>query len=196
MRQLVILVVSLGLLVTTIAFFAGIVNLLYITAKPLFRKIEKHFINVFEIGASAGLTLLGFLNPTFAIIVIAMLVVGAVADLLLTEWEKGNIKFPSLKLNLKPIAVAGLLLVSVSSYAVDLENVRQEDLIFNQEVTEIVGYRVGSDFVEIEPIAVQEFEAFNPHGTINTVAEVKAWHLVTMIIGSVGGYWLIRKLKR
>ena len=84
MRQLVILVVSLGLLVTTIAFFAGIVNLLYITAKPLFRKIEKHFINVFEIGASAGLTLLGFLNPTFAIIVIAMLVVGAVADLLLT----------------------------------------------------------------------------------------------------------------
>jgi hypothetical protein len=196
MRQLVILVVSLGLLVTTIAFFAGIVNLLYITAKPYFNKIEKHFINVFEIGASVGLTLLGFLNPTFAIIIIAMLVVGAVADMLLTEWEKGNLKFPSLKLNLKPIAIAGLLLVSVSSYAVDLENVRQEDLIFNQEVTEIVGYRTGSDFIEIEPIPITEFEAFNPNGTINTVAEVKAWHLVTMLIGSVGGYWLIRKIKK
>ena len=195
MNQLVILVVSLGLLVSTIAFFAGIINLIYITSKPYFKRIEDTFASIFEIGAGIGFTLLGFLNPTFAIIIIAMLVVGAVADLLLTEWEKGNIKFPSLKLNLKPIAVAGLLLVSVSSYAVDLENVRQEDLIFNQEVTEIVGYRVGSDFVEIEPIAVQEFEAFNPHGTINTVAEVKAWHLVTMIIGSVGGYWLIRKLK-
>lgn len=194
--QIISLVVALGLLITSVAFFAGIVNLLYITAKPLFRKIEKHFINVFEIGASAGLTLLGFLNPTFAIIIIAMLVVGAVADLLLTEWEKGNIKFPSLKLNLKPIAVAGLLLVSVSSYAVDLENVRQEDLIFNQEVTEIVGYRTGSDFIEIEPIPITEFEAFNPNGTINTVAEVKAWHLVTMLIGSVGGYWLIRKIKK
>lgn len=195
MRQLVILVVSLGLLVTTIAFFAGIVNLLYITAKPLFRKIEKHFINVFEIGASAGITLLGFLNPTFAIIIIAMLVVGAVADLLLTEWEKGNIKFPSLKLNLKPITIAGLLLVSVSSYAVDLENVRQEDLIFNQEVTEIVGYRTGSDYVEIEPIPITEYENFNPDGAVNTVAELKAWHLVATLIGSVGAWWLFRKMK-
>lgn len=194
MRQLVILVVSLGLLVTTIAFFAGIVNLIYIVSKPIFEKIEKHFINVFEIGASAGITLLGFINPTFAIILVAMLVVGAVADLLLTKWEKGNIKFPSL--NLKPIAVAGLLLFSVSSYAVDLENVRQEDLIFNQEVSEIIGYRTGSDFIEIEPIPITEFEAFNPNGTINTVAEVKAWHLVTMLIGSVGGYWLIRKIKK
>lgn len=196
MNQLVILVVSLGLLVSTIAFFAGIINLIYITAKPYFRKIEDTFASIFEIGAGIGFTLLGFLNPTFAIIIIAMLVVGAVADLLLTEWEKGNIKFPSLKLNLKPIAIAGLLLVSVSSYAVDLENVRQEDLIFNQEVTEIVGYRTGSDFIEIEPIPITEFEAFNPNGTINTVAEVKAWHLVTMLIGSVGGYWLIRKIKK
>lgn len=192
--QVLSLFVAVGLLITTIGFIGGVVNLIYIVSKPLFRKIEKHFINVFEIGASAGFTLLGFLNPTFAIIIIAMLVVGAVADLLLTEWEKGNIKFPSL--NLKPIAVAGLLLFSVSSYAVDLENVRQEDLIFNQEVTEIVGYRTGSDFVEIEPIAVQEYENFNPHGTINTVAEVKAWHLVTMLIGSVGVYWLIRKIKK
>lgn len=196
MNQLVILVVSLGLLVSTIAFFAGIINLIYITAKPYFRKIEDTFASIFEIGASVGLTLLGFINPTFAIILVAMLVVGAVADLLLTEWEKGNLKFPSLKLNLKPIAIAGLLLVSVSSYAVDLENVRQEDLIFNQEVTEIVGYRTGSDFIEIEPIPITEFEAFNPNGTINTVAEVKAWHLVTMLIGSVGGYWLIRKIKK
>lgn len=196
MNQLVILVVSLGLLVSTIAFFAGIINLIYITAKPYFRKIEDTFASIFEIGAGIGFTLLGFLNPTFAIIIIAMLVVGAVADLLLTEWEKGNIKFPSLKLNLKPIAVAGLLLVSVSSYAVDLENVRQEDLIFNQEVTEIVGYRTGSDYMEIEPIPIAEFEAFNPKGVVNKVVEIKAWHLVTMIIGSVGGYWLIRKLKR
>ena len=185
--------VALGLLITTISFFAGIINLIYITAKPTFKKIEKHFANVFEIGAGAGLTLLGFINPTFAIIIIAMLVVGAVADLLLTEWEKGNLKFPSFKLNLKPIAIVGMLLVSVSSYAVDLENVRQEDLIFNQEVTEIIGYRTGSDFVEIEPIPIAEFEAFNPPGTINTVAELKVWHLVTMIIGSVVMYRFGRK---
>lgn len=196
MKELIILIVSLGLLVTTIAFFAGMVNLLYITAKPYFRKIEDTFASIFEIGASAGLTLLGFINPTFAIMLVAMLVVGAVADLLLTEWEKGNLKFPSLKLNLKPIAIAGMLLVSVSSYAIDLNAVRQEDLIFNQEVTEIVGYRTGSDFVEIEPIPITEFEAFNPKGVVNKVVEVKAWHLVTMIIGSVAGYWLIRKLKR
>lgn len=194
--QVLSIFVALGLLITSVAFFAGIVNLIYIVSKPYFKKIENIFTGIFEIGASAGLTLLGFLNPTFAIIIIAMLVIGAVADLLLTEWEKGNIKFPSLKLNLKPIAVAGLLLVSVSSYAVDLENVRQEDLIFNQEVTEIVGYRTGSDFIEIEPIPITEFEAFNPNGTINTVAEVKAWHLVTMLIGSVGAYWLIRKIKK
>ena len=194
--QVLSIFVALGLLITTISFFAGLVNLLYIVSKPMFKKVEKHFANVFEIGAGAGLTLLGFINPTFAIIIIAMLVIGAVADLLLTEWEKGNIKFPSLKLNLKPIAIAGMLLVSVSSYAVDLENVRQEDLIFNQEVTEIVGYRTGSDFIEIEPIPITEFDAFNPNGTINTVAEVKAWHLVTMLIGSVGGYWLIRKIKK
>lgn len=196
MKELVILTVSLGLLVSTVAFFAGIVNLIYIVSKPLFRKIEKHFANVFEIGAGAGLTLLGFINPTMAIIIVTMLVIGAVADLLLTEWEKGNIKFPSLKLNLKPIAIAGMLLVSVSSYAIDLNAVRQEDLVFNQEVTEIVGYRTGSDFVEIEPIPITEFEAFNPKGVVNKVVEVKAWHLVTMIIGSVAGYWLIRKLKR
>lgn len=194
--QVLSLFVAAGLLISTIAFIGGIVSLLYMVSKPYFKRIEDTFASIFEIGAGAGLTLLGFLNPTFAIIIIAMLVVGAVADLLLTEWEKGNLKFPTLKLNLKPTAIAGLLLVSVSSYAVDLENVRQEDLIFNQEVTEIVGYRVGSDYIEIKPIAVQEFEAFNPHGTINTVAEVKAWHLVTMLIGSVGGYWLIRKLKR
>jgi len=195
MNQLVILVVSLGLLVSTIAFFAGIINLIYITAKPYFRKIEDTFASIFEIGASAGLTLLGFLNPTFAIIIIAMLVVGAVADLLLTEWEKGNLKFPSLKLNLKPIAVAGMLLVSVSSYAIDLNAVRQEDLIFNQEVTEIVGYRTGSDYVEIEPIPITEYENFNPDGAVNTVAELKAWHLVATLIGSVGAWWLFRKMK-
>lgn len=194
--QVLSIFVALGLLITSVSFVAGIVNLIYIVSKPYFKKVENAFTGIFEIGASAGLTLLGFINPTMAIIIVTMLVIGAVADLLLTEWEKGNIKFPSLKLNLKPIAVAGMLLVSVSSYAVDLENVRQEDLIFNQEVTEIVGYRVGSDFVEIEPIPITEFEAFNPNGTINTVAEVKAWHLVTMLIGSVAGYWLIRKLKR
>lgn len=194
--QVLSIFVALGLLITSVSFVAGIVNLIYIVSKPYFKKVENAFTGIFEIGASAGLTLLGFINPTMAIIIVTMLVIGAVADLLLTEWEKGNIKFPSLKLNLKPIAVAGMLLVSVSSYAVDLENVRQEDLIFNQEVTEIVGYRVGSDFVEIEPIPITEFEAFNPNGTINTVAEVKAWHLVTMLIGSVGGYWLIRKIKK
>lgn len=194
--QIISLVVALGLLITSVAFFAGLVNLLYIVSKPMFKKVEKHFANVFEIGAGIGFTLLGFLNPTFAIIVIAMLVVGAVADLLLTEWEKGNLKFPSLKLNLKQIAVVGMLFVASLSQAVDLDNVRQEDLIFNSDVTEIVGYRTGSDYVEIEPIPITEYENFNPHGTINTVAEVKAWHLVTMIIGSVGGYWLIRKLKR
>lgn len=194
--QVLSLFVAAGLLISTIAFIGGIVSLLYMVSKPYFKRIEDTFASIFEIGAGIGFTLLGFLNPTFAIIIIAMLVVGAVADLLLTEWEKGNLKFPSLKLNLKPIAIAGMLLVSVSSYAVDLNAVRQEDLIFNQEVTEIVGYRIGSDYVEIEPIPIAEFEAFNPHGTINTVAEVKAWHLVTMLIGSVGGYWLIRKLKR
>ena len=194
--QVLSLFVAAGLLISTIAFIGGIVSLLYMVSKPYFKRIEDTFASIFEIGAGIGFTLLGFLKPTFAIIIIAMLVVGAVADLLLTEWEKGNIKFPSLKLNLKPIAVAGLLLVSVSSYAVDLENVRQEDLIFNQEVTEIVGYRTGSDFVEIEPIPITEFEAFNPKGVVNKVVEVKAWHLVTMIIGSVAGYWLIRKLKR
>lgn len=97
--QIISLVVALGLLITSVAFFAGLVNLLYIVSKPMFKKVEKHFANVFEIGAGAGLTLLGFINPTFAIIIIAMLVIGAVADLLLTEWEKGNIKFPSLPLN-------------------------------------------------------------------------------------------------
>lgn len=193
--EIISLFVAAGLLVSTIAFIGGIVSLLYMVSKPYFRKIEDTFASIFEIGASAGLTLLGFLNPTFAIIIIAMLVVGAVADLLLTEWEKGNIKFPSLKLNLKPIAVAGLLLVSVSSYAVDLENVRQEDLIFNQEVTEIVGYRTGSDYVEIEPIPITEYENFNPDGAVNTVAELKAWHLVATLIGSVGAWWLFRKMK-
>lgn len=194
--QVLSLFVAAGLLISTIAFIGGIVSLLYMVSKPYFKRIEDTFASIFEIGAGIGFTLLGFLNPTFAIIIIAMLVVGAVADLLLTEWEKGNLKFPSLKLNLKPIAIAGMLLVSVSSYAVDLNAVRQEDLIFNQEVTEIVGYRTGSDFIEIEPIPITEFEAFNPNGTINTVAEVKAWHLVTMLIGSVGGYWLIRKIKK
>jgi len=191
--QVLSIFVALGLLITSVSFVAGIVNLIYIVSKPYFKRIENIFTGIFEIGASAGLTLLGFINPTMAIIIVTMLVIGAVADLLLTEWEKGNIKFPSLKLNLKPIAVAGLLLVSVSSYAVDLENVRQEDLIFNQEVTEIVGYRTGSDFIEIEPIPITEFEAFNPNGTINTVAEVKAWHLVTMLIGSVGVWYVGRK---
>ena len=194
--QVLSIFVALGLLITSVSFVAGIVNLLYITAKPYFKKVENTFAGIFEIGASAGLTLLGFINPTMAIIIVTMLVVGAVADLLLTEWEKGNLKFPSLKLNLKPIAVVGMLLVSVSSYAIDLNAVRQEDLIFNQEVTEIVGYRTGSDYVEIEPIPIAEFEAFNPKGVVNKVVEVKAWHLVTMIIGSVAGYWLIRKLKR
>lgn len=191
--QVLSIFVASGLLITSVSFVAGIVNLIYIVSKPYFKRIENIFTGIFEIGASAGLTLLGFINPTMAIIIVTMLVIGAVADLLLTEWEKGNIKFPSLKLNLKPIAVAGLLLVSVSSYAVDLENVRQEDLIFNQEVTEIVGYRTGSDFIEIEPIPITEFEAFNPNGTINTVAEVKAWHLVTMLIGSVGVWYVGRK---
>ena len=194
MRQLVILVVSLGLLVTTIAFFAGLVNLLYIVSKPMFKKVEKHFANVFEIGAGAGLTLLGFINPTFAIIIIAMLVIGAVADLLLTEWEKGNIKFPSL--NLKPIAIAGMLFVGTLSQAVDLDNVRQEDLIFNSDVTEIVGYRTGSDYIEIEPIPITEYENFNPRGVVNKTAELKVWHLVATLIGSVGAYWLIRKIKK
>lgn len=193
MQNLAILTVSLGLLVSTVAFFAGIVNLIYIVSKPYFKKVENAFTGIFEIGASAGLTLLGFINPTMAIIIVTMLVIGAVADLLLTEWEKGNIKFPSLKLNLKPIAVAGLLLVSVSSYAVDLENVRQEDLIFNQEVTEIVGYRTGSDFIEIEPIPITEYENFNPKGVIHTETRIKAWYLVAMIIGSVGVWYVGRK---
>lgn len=192
--QIISLVVALGLLITSVAFFAGLVNLLYIVSKPMFKKVEKHFANVFEIGAGAGLTLLGFINPTFAIIIIAMLVIGAVADLLLTEWEKGNIKFPSLKL--KPIAVAGMLFVASLSQAVDLDNVRQEDLIFNSDVTEIVGYRTGSDYIEIEPIPIAEYENFNPKGVIYTETRIKAWHLVTMIIGSVGAYWLIRKIKK
>lgn len=191
--QVLSIFVALGLLITSVAFFAGLVNLLYIVSKPMFKKVEKHFANVFEIGAGAGLTLLGFINPTFAIIIIAMLVIGAVVDLLLTEWEKGNLKFPSLKL--KQIVIAGMLLFSVSSYAVDLENVRQEDLIFNQEVTEIVGYRTGSDYVEIEPIPITEYENFNPDGAVNTVAELKAWHLVATLIGSVGAWWLFRKMK-
>ena len=192
--QVLSLFVAVGLLITTIGFIGGVVNLIYIVSKPLFRKIEKHFINVFEIGASAGFTLLGFLNPTFAIIIIAMLVVGAVADLLLTEWEKGNIKFPSL--NLKPIAVTGMLFIASLSQAVDLDNVRQEDLIFNSDVTEIVGYRTGSDYIEIEPIPITEYENFNTRGVVNKTAELKVWHLVVMIIGSVGVYWLIRKIKK
>lgn len=194
MKELVILTVSLGLLVSTVAFFAGIVNLIYIVSKPYFKRIENIFTGIFEIGASAGLTLLGFINPTMAIIIVTMLVIGAVADLLLTEWEKGNIKFPSLKL--KPIAVAGMLFVASLSQAVDLDNVRQEDLIFNSDVTEIVGYRTGSDYVEIEPIPITEYENFNPRGVINKTTELKAWHLVAMIIGSVGAYWLIRKIKK
>lgn len=192
--QVLSIFVALGLLITSVAFFAGLVNLLYIVSKPMFKKVEKHFANVFEIGAGAGLTLLGFINPTFAIIIIAMLVIGAVADLLLTEWEKGNIKFPSLKL--KPIAVAGMLFVASLSQAVDLDNVRQEDLIFNSDVTEIVGYRTGSDYIEIEPIPIAEYENFNPKGVIHTETRIKAWHLVAMLIGSVGGYWLIRKIKK
>ena len=193
--QVLSLFVAAGLLISTIAFIGGIVSLLYMVSKPYFKRIEDTFASIFEIGAGIGFTLLGFLNPTFAIIIIAMLVVGAVADLLLTEWEKGNLKFPSLKLNLKPIAVAGMLLVSVSSYAIDLNAVRQEDLIFNQEVTEIVGYRTGSDYVEIEPIPITEYENFNPDGAVNTVAELKAWHLVATLIGSVGAWWLFRKMK-
>lgn len=193
--QVLSLFVAAGLLISTIAFIGGIVSLLYMVSKPYFKRIEDTFASIFEIGAGIGFTLLGFLNPTFAIIIIAMLVVGAVADLLLTEWEKGNLKFPSLKLNLKPIAVVGMLLVSVSSYAIDLNAVRQEDLIFNQEVTEIVGYRTGSDYVEIEPIPITEYENFNPDGAVNTVAELKAWHLVATLIGSVGAWWLFRKMK-
>lgn len=189
--QIISLVVALGLLITSVAFFAGLVNLLYIVSKPMFKKVEKHFANVFEIGAGAGLTLLGFINPTFAIIIIAMLVIGAVADLLLTEWEKGNIKFPSLKL--KPIAIAGMLFVASLSQAVDLDNVRQEDLIFNSDVTEIVGYRTGSDYIEIEPIPIAEYENFNPKGVIHTETRIKAWHLVAMIIGSVGAWYVGRK---
>lgn len=194
MQNLVILTVSLGLLVSTVAFFAGIVNLIYIVSKPYFKRIENIFTGIFEIGASAGLTLLGFINPTMAIIIVTMLVIGAVADLLLTEWEKGNIKFPSLKL--KPIAVAGMLFVGTLSQAVDLDNVRQEDLIFNSDVTEIVGYRTGSDYIEIEPIAIAEYENFNPKGVIHTETRIKAWHLVATLIGSVGAYWLIRKIKK
>ena len=196
MQNLVILTVSLGLLVSTVAFFAGIVNLIYIVSKPYFKRIENIFTGIFEIGAGAGLTLLGFINPTMAIIIVTMLVIGAVADLLLTEWEKGNIKFPSLKLNLKPIAVAGMLFVASLSQAVDLDNVRQEDLIFNSDITEIVGYRTGSDYIEIEPIPITEYENFNPKGVIHTETRIKAWHLVATLIGSVGAYWLIRKIKK
>lgn len=192
--QVLSIFVALGLLITSVSFVAGIVNLIYIVSKPYFKRIENIFTGIFEIGASAGLTLLGFINPTMAIIIVTMLVIGAVADLLLTEWEKGNIKFPSLKL--KPIAVAGMLFVGTLSQAVDLDNVRQEDLIFNSDVTEIVGYRTGSDYVEIEPIPITEYENFNPYGAVNTVAELKAWYLVTMLIGSVGAYWLIRKIKK
>lgn len=189
--QVLSIFVALGLLITTIGFIGGIVNLIYIVSKPYFRKIEDTFASIFEIGASAGLTLLGFINPTMAIILVAMLVVGAVADLLLTEWEKGNLKFPSLKL--KPIAIAGMLFVGTLSQAVDLDNVRQEDLIFNSNVTEIVGYRTGSDFVEIEPIPITEYENFNPKGVIHTETRIKAWHLVAMIIGSVGVWYVFRK---
>lgn len=194
--QVLSIFVALGLLITSVSFVAGIVNLIYIVSKPYFKRIENIFTGIFEIGASAGLTLLGFINPTMAIIIVTMLVIGAVADLLLTEWEKGNIKFPSLKLNLKPIAVAGMLFVGTLSQAVDLDNVRQEDLIFNSDVTEIVGYRTGSDYIEIEPIPITEYENFNPRGVINKTTELKAWHLVTMLIGSVGAYWLIRKIKK
>lgn len=189
--QVLSIFVALGLLITTIGFIGGIVNLIYIVSKPYFRKIEDTFASIFEIGASAGLTLLGFINPTMVIILVAMLVVGAVADLLLTEWEKGNLKFPSLKL--KPIAIAGMLFVGTLSQAVDLDNVRQEDLIFNSDVTEIVGYRTGSDFVEIEPIPITEYENFNPKGVIHTETRIKAWHLVAMIIGSVGVWYVGRK---
>lgn len=189
--EIISLFVAAGLLVSTIAFIGGIVSLLYMVSKPYFRKIEDTFASIFEIGASAGITLLGFINPTFAIIIIAMLVIGAVADLLLTEWEKGNIKFPSLKL--KPIAVAGMLFVASLSQAVDLDNVRQEDLIFNSDVTEIVGYRTGSDYIEIEPIPIAEYENFNPKGVIHTETRIKAWHLVAMIIGSVGVWYVGRK---
>lgn len=189
--QVLSIFVALGLLITSVAFFAGIVNLIYIVSKPYFKRIENIFTGIFEIGAGAGLTLLGFINPTFAIIIIAMLVIGAVADLLLTEWEKGNIKFPSLKL--KPIAIAGMLFVASLSQAVDLDNVRQEDLIFNSDVTEIVGYRTGSDYIEIEPIPIAEYENFNPKGVIHTETRIKAWHLVAMIIGSVGVWYVGRK---
>ena len=189
--QVISLVVALGLLITSVSFVAGIVNLIYIVSKPYFKRIEDTFASIFEIGASAGLTLLGFINPTMAIIIVTMLVIGAVADLLLTEWEKGNIKFPSL--NLKPIAVTGMLFIASLSQAVDLDNVRQEDLIFNSDVTEIVGYRTGSDYIEIEPIPITEYENFNPHGVINKTAELKAWQLVAMIIGSVVMYRFGRK---
>lgn len=189
--QVLSLFVAVGLLITTVSFIAGLVNLIYITSKPYFKRIEDTFASIFEIGAGIGFTLLGFLNPTFAIIIIAMLVVGAVADLLLTEWEKGNIKFPSLKL--KPIAIAGMLFVASLSQAVDLDNVRQEDLIFNSDVTEIVGYRTGSDYIEIEPIPIAEYENFNPKGVIHTETRIKAWHLVAMIIGSVGVWYVGRK---
>ena len=192
--QVLSIFVALGLLITSVSFVAGLVNLIYIISKPYFKRIENIFTGIFEIGANAGLTLLGFINPTMAIIIVTMLVIGAVADLLLTEWEKGNIKFPSLKL--KPIAVAGMLFVASLSQAVDLDNVRQEDLIFNSDVTEIVGYRTGSDYIEIEPIPITEYENFNPREVVNKTAELKAWHLVVMIIGSVGAYWLIRKIKK
>lgn len=189
--QVLSIFVALGLLITSVSFVAGIVNLIYIVSKPYFKKIENIFTGIFEIGAGAGLTLLGFINPTFAIILVAMLVVGAVADLLLTEWEKGNLKFPSL--NLKPIAVTGMLFIASLSQAVDLDNVRQEDLIFNSDVTEIVGYRTGSDYIEIEPIPITEYENFNTRGVVNKTAELKAWHLVAMIIGSVGVWYVGRK---
>lgn len=192
--QVLSIFVALGLLITSVSFLAGIVNLIYIVSKPYFKRIENIFTGIFEIGASAGLTLLGFINPTMAIIIVTMLVIGAVADLLLTEWEKGNIKFPSLKL--KPIVVVGMLFVGTLSQAVDLDNVRQEDLIFNSDVTEIVGYRTGSDYIEIEPIPITEYENFNPRGVVNKTAELKVWHLVATLIGSVGAYWLIRKIKK
>lgn len=163
--QVLSIFVALGLLITSVSFLAGIVNLIYIVSKPYFKKIENIFTGIFEIGAGA--------------------------DLLLTEWEKGNIKFPSLKL--KPIAVAGMLFVASLSQAVDLDNVRQEDLIFNSDVTEIVGYRTGSDYIEIEPIPIAEYENFNPKGVIHTETRIKAWHLVAMIIGSVGVWYVGRK---
>ena len=70
--QVLSIFVALGLLITSVSFVAGIVNLIYIVSKPYFKKIENIFTGIFEIGASAGLTLLGFINPTMAIISVTM----------------------------------------------------------------------------------------------------------------------------